>query len=96
MVIGRENMESIYYVMTWLCHRRCVHCYEDRFRPYVRGALDEIVEESVANSSRIIANLPDTMIYRNLCIGRDRFHEQVLGPVLNEFCQQRLARRAAA
>jgi hypothetical protein len=66
MVIGRENMESIYYVMTWLCHRRCVHCYEDRFRLYVRGALDEIVEKSVANSSRIIANLPDTMIYRNL------------------------------
>ena len=30
-------MESIYYVAAWACHRRCDHCYEDRFRPYVRG-----------------------------------------------------------
>ena len=33
-------MESIYYVMSWACHRKCVHCYEDRFRPYVRGELE--------------------------------------------------------
>ncbi|MFT5182598.1 MAG: hypothetical protein ACI8S3_002491 [Alphaproteobacteria bacterium] len=59
-------MESIYYVMTWLCHRKCVHCYDDRFRPYVRGALDKVVAESATDSSRIIANLPDTMMYRDL------------------------------
>jgi len=29
-------MESIYYVMCFGCHRRCKHCYEDRFRPYER------------------------------------------------------------
>jgi hypothetical protein len=33
-------MESIYYVMAWACHRKCRHCYEDRFRPYVRGELE--------------------------------------------------------
>ena len=27
-------MESIYFVMSWLCHRTCEHCYEDRFHPY--------------------------------------------------------------
>ncbi len=59
-------MESIYFVMTWLCHRRCVHCYDDRFRPYVRGALDKVVAESATNSSKIIANLPDRMTYRDL------------------------------
>ncbi len=32
-------MESIYYVMAWACHRRCKHCYEERFRPYVRAEL---------------------------------------------------------
>ncbi len=30
------DMESIYYVLSWLCHRRCDHCYDTRFRPYVR------------------------------------------------------------
>ena len=59
-------MESIYYVMTWLCHRKCVHCYDDRFRPYVRGALDKVVAESATNASRIIANLPDSMTYKDL------------------------------
>ena len=59
-------MESIYYALTWLCHRKCVHCYDDRFRPYVRGARDKVVAESATNSSQIIANLPDTMLYRDL------------------------------
>lgn len=34
--------------------------------------------------------------YRNLCIGCDRFHEAVLGPVLNELREQRQRRRARA
>ena len=56
-------MESIYYVMAWACHRKCRHCYEDRFRPYVRAALDQVVAEASANFPRIIANLPDRLTY---------------------------------
>jgi hypothetical protein len=32
-------MESVYDVLSWACHRKCKHCYETRFRPYVRDAL---------------------------------------------------------
>jgi Radical SAM superfamily/Iron-sulfur cluster-binding domain len=59
-------MESIYYVMAWACHRRCKHCYEERFRPYVRGALDGVVQEAQRNFPRIIANLPAHMRYTDL------------------------------
>src|SRR5437868_6107122 len=59
-------MESIYYVMAWACHRKCRHCYEDRFRPYVRGALDAVVAEAERNFPRIIDNLPARMTYRDL------------------------------
>ena len=54
-------MESIYYVMTFLCHRNCPHCYEDRFHPYYGDELDRVAGESRANFARIIANFPDTM-----------------------------------
>lgn len=57
-------MESIYYVLCWHCHRRCKHCYEDRFRPYIREELEEVVAEAQRNAPRIIANLPATMVYR--------------------------------
>ena len=43
-----KNMESIYYVISWLCHRRCAHCYDTRFRPYVRDERDAVVGEAVA------------------------------------------------
>ena len=56
-------MESIYYVMAWACHRKCRHCYEDRFRPYVRGDLAAVVAEAEANFPRIIANLPERLTY---------------------------------
>ena len=56
-------MESIYYVMCWACHRKCRHCYEDRFRPYVRGELDAVVQEAERNFPRIVANLPRRMTY---------------------------------
>ncbi|MCX7384666.1 MAG: radical SAM/SPASM domain-containing protein [Alphaproteobacteria bacterium] len=56
-------MESIYFVMAWACHRKCVHCYEERFRPYTRGALERVVAEAEANFPRIIANLPERMTY---------------------------------
>ncbi|MFN8685136.1 MAG: radical SAM/SPASM domain-containing protein, partial [Acidobacteriota bacterium] len=56
-------MESLYYVMSWLCHRTCEHCYEDRFRPYRGADLAGVVAESVANMPRIIDHLPARMTY---------------------------------
>ncbi len=56
-------MESIYYVLCWHCHRRCKHCYEDRFRPYIRDELETIVSEAENNYPRIIDNLPERMTY---------------------------------
>lgn len=54
-------MESIYYVLCWHCHRRCKHCYEDKFRPYVRDELEKVVAEAQENAPKIVANLPKTM-----------------------------------
>lgn len=59
-------MESIYFVLSWACHRKCKHCYEDRFRPYVRGDLDRVVQEAVHNMPRIIEHLPQRMSYIDL------------------------------
>ncbi|MFG1313144.1 radical SAM/SPASM domain-containing protein [Xanthobacter autotrophicus] len=59
-------MESIYWSMSWACHRKCRHCYEDRFRPYVRDGLRTVIDEAIANFPRIVANLPDRMIYRDV------------------------------
>jgi hypothetical protein len=59
-------MESLYYVATFLCHRTCHHCYEDRFRPYYGAERDRVVGESVANHARIIGNFPDRMTYQDL------------------------------
>jgi hypothetical protein len=56
-------VESIYYVVAWACHRRCDHCYEDRFRPYVRGELERVVQEAVRNMPRIVEHLPERMTY---------------------------------
>jgi hypothetical protein len=56
-------VESIYYVMAWACHRRCRHCYEDRFRPYVRADLERVIAEAERNGPRIVANLPDRHIW---------------------------------
>jgi hypothetical protein len=56
-------MESIYYVMCWACHRKCRHCYEDRFRPYVRGELAAVVDEAERNFPQIVANLPHRLTY---------------------------------
>ncbi len=57
-------MESIYFVLAWACHRRCRHCYDERFRPYVRDELESVVNQSRANVPRIIDNLPESMVYR--------------------------------
>jgi Iron-sulfur cluster-binding domain len=59
-------MESIYYVATFLCHRTCHHCYEDRFHPYFGAELKKVVNESVENHARIIDNFPDRMTYLDL------------------------------
>jgi hypothetical protein len=56
-------MESIYYVMCWQCHRRCVHCYEDRFRPYYGKELERVVGDAREASPKIIANLPERMTF---------------------------------
>ncbi len=54
-------MESLYWVLCWACHRRCRHCYEDRFRPYAGAALEAVIAEAEANSPRIVASLPDRL-----------------------------------
>lgn len=56
-------MQSLYWVLTWACHRKCVHCYDDRFRPYVRGALTDVVAEGQRACEAILANLPDDMTW---------------------------------
>jgi hypothetical protein len=56
-------VEAIYWVLTWACHRRCTHCYDDRFRPYVREDLKRVVGEGQQAYQRIISNLPDNMSF---------------------------------
>ncbi len=58
-------MESIYWVLTWACHRRCRHCYEDRFRPYLRADLEAVVAEAERNAPLVLGNLPKRMTYRD-------------------------------
>ncbi|MEO1137212.1 MAG: radical SAM protein [Pseudomonadota bacterium] len=57
-------MESIYWVINHACHRRCRHCYDTRFRPYVRDALEARVRDSEAAFPRIVKNLPDELSFR--------------------------------
>ena len=63
-------MQSIYWVLTWACHRKCKHCYDDRFRPYVRDALKNVVAEGQTSYERILANLPDDMSWIDPQSGR--------------------------
>jgi Iron-sulfur cluster-binding domain len=56
-------MEAVYWVLTWACHRKCKHCYDDRFRPYVRDELKRVVGEGQAAYAKILANLPDDFSY---------------------------------
>jgi len=60
------RMESLYYVMAWACHRKCRHCYEDRFRPYVRAPLEAVVAEAERNFPRIVDHLPERFTYLDL------------------------------
>ncbi len=65
-------MQAIYWVLTWACHRRCKHCYDDRFRPYVRDALTEVVGEGQRAFEAIIDNLPDDLSWRDETTGEQR------------------------
>jgi len=56
-------MEAIYWVLTWACHRKCIHCYDDRFRPYVRDDLKRVVGEGQSAYEAILDNLPDDFTY---------------------------------
>lgn len=56
-------MEAIYWVLTWACHRKCKHCYDDRFRPYVRDELNRVVAEGQRAFQKVLANLPDDFSY---------------------------------
>lgn len=65
-------MEAIYWVLTWACHRRCKHCYDDRFRPYVREDLKRVVGEGQSAYRNIIANLPEDMSFVDASGARKR------------------------
>ena len=60
---GNSIVESIYWVMSWLCHRNCVHCYEDRFHPYYGAELRAVADEAKAHYRRVIENLPARMTF---------------------------------
>ena len=76
-------MESIYYVLTWACHRRCKHCYDTRFKPYVRDGLEEVLSESDTHFRKVIANLPDTMLYKDpKHLGADGEPETRIGRII--------------
>src|SRR6476659_5385970 len=57
-------LESIYYVISWICHRQCPHCYEDRFHPYQGAELSRVVTEARTSFERIIDHFPDHLRYR--------------------------------
>src|SRR5262245_17965395 len=52
--------------MSWACHRRCRHCYEDRFRPYHGDELERVVAEAERNFPRIVDHFPERMTYLDL------------------------------
>jgi hypothetical protein len=85
------GVQSIYWVVTFACHRRCRHCYDDRFRPYVRGALDAVLAQGERAIPRILANLPDDMRWRD---AGGRWHPTQLvlagGELLIDGVRQRL------
>lgn len=61
-----DPLESLYYVLCRACHRKCRHCYENRFRPYVKADLRRVVDEACAAFPRILANLPGRHDYLDL------------------------------
>lgn len=47
-------MQSQFWVLRWACR----HCYDNRFRPYLRGEPDSVVKEGVRACETVIENLP--------------------------------------
>lgn len=70
--VRTSELQAIYWVLTWACHRKCKHCYDDRFRPYVRDALTEVVGEGQAAFQKVIDNLPDDLSWVDERGVRDR------------------------
>lgn len=64
--------------MSWLCHRRCRHCYEERFRPYIGEELRHVVEEARANFRTVIANLPERMTYQDAALGPEEQRGRII------------------
>jgi hypothetical protein len=62
-------VESIYWVLTWACHRRCRHCYDDRFRPYRAPELHAMVAAQRSTARAVLAHLPDDFTYRETAGG---------------------------
>jgi len=58
-------MEAVYWVLTWACHRKCRHCYDDRFRPYVKEELKRVVGEGQAAMLGVLDYAPQ-------CLPEDR------------------------
>jgi len=58
-------MESIYYAICWHCHRRCKHCYDDRFKPYTQEQQQEVVSSALQNALSVIEHLPKTLGYQD-------------------------------
>lgn len=87
-------MESIYYVMSWLCHRTCRHCYEDRFRPYYGEDLERVLRQSAETAPRVIAHLPQRMTYADPAdpAGRERPGSVILagGEILLDAVRERV------
>jgi hypothetical protein len=47
-------VQSQFWVLRWACR----HCYDNRFRPYLRGEPDSVVKEGVRACETVIENLP--------------------------------------
>ena len=72
-------MEAVYWVLTWACHRKCRHCYDDRFRPYVKEELKRVVGEGQAAYLKVLQNLPDDMSFRDRKTGAQPVRHRTAG-----------------
>jgi hypothetical protein len=59
-------LESIYYVISWVCRRACPHCYDERFRPYPDKEAARLAEASQRVFPQVVRHLPETMRYADL------------------------------
>lgn len=64
--------------MSYLCHRRCRHCYEDRFHPYAGAELESVVAEARTSFPRVIANFPERMTYLDAAIGPEEQRGRII------------------